>query len=260
MGSINRRSFLKIVSLSIYGMFAGGVFEAVRADDFKRDSNLLVNKKLKTKRWAMAVDLTTINENIIKNCIKKCHSMHNVPNIKDKRHEIKWIWAENFEAVFPDIDYLHLRKLQNKISSKIPVLCNHCDNPPCVRVCPTKATFRRDDGIVTVDMHRCIGCKFCIVACPYGARSFNFTDPRKYIEKLNYKYPTREEGVVEKCDFCIERVDLGLSPECVKVSEGSLIFGDIYNPQSEISNVLGMRDSIRRKITLGTKPQIYYLL
>ena len=95
------------------------------------------------------------------------------------------------------------------------LFCNHCAKPACVRVCPTKATFKRKDGIVMQDMHRCIGCRFCMAACPFGARSFNWRDPRgkddkgqPFIkpEKENKEYPTRMIGVVEKCTLCTERL------------------------------------------------------
>jgi Fe-S-cluster-containing dehydrogenase component len=90
------------------------------------------------------------------------------------------------------------------------VLCNHCENPPCVRACPTQATFKREsDGIVLMDFHRCIGCRFCMAACPYGSRSFNFRDPRPFIEEHQQSIPTRMKGVVEKCNFCAERLAVG---------------------------------------------------
>jgi molybdopterin-containing oxidoreductase family iron-sulfur binding subunit len=84
----------------------------------------------------------------------------------------------------------------------VMVLCNHCDNPPCVRVCPTQATWKREDGIVAMDWHRCIGCRYCIAACPYRSRSFNWLDPRPYIQNQNLEFPRRTKGVVEKCTMC----------------------------------------------------------
>ncbi len=98
---------------------------------------------------------------------------------------------------------------------RLPVFCNHCENPPCVRVCPTKATFQRADGIVMMDYHRCIGCRLCMAACPYGARSMNYRDPRPFIAKINPDFPTRTKGVVEKCNFCEERLAKGMLPACV---------------------------------------------
>ena len=143
----------------------------------------------------------------------------------------------------------------------VPVLCNHCENPPCVRVCPTKATFKRADGIVMMDYHRCIGCRFCMAACPYGSRSMNYRDPRPFIRKLNPEFPTRTKGVVEKCNFCEERLARGLLPACVLAcKEKALVFGDLEDPRSDIRLVLGKGLSLRRRPELGTGPQVYYLL
>ena len=139
-------------------------------------------------------------------------------------------------------------------------LCNHCDNPPCLRVCPTKATFQREDGIVMMDFHRCIGCRYCMAGCPYGSRSFNFKDPRPFIEKVDLDYPTRTKGVVEKCEFCAERLAEGKMPSCVEVSAGAITFGDLDDPESDVRKLLAERFSIRRSPYLGTKPCVYYLV
>lgn len=142
----------------------------------------------------------------------------------------------------------------------LPRLCNHCDNPPCVRVCPTKATFKREDGIVMMDMHRCIGCRFCMAGCPYGSRSFNFQDPRPFIAEENPVYPTRMKGVVEKCTFCTERLAEGKMPACVEASEGKIVFGDLGDPDSEIRHILAENFTLRRKPDLGTSPSVFYII
>ena len=144
-----------------------------------------------------------------------------------KRREVKWIWKENYDHVFPEQQ--HEYAASYVAGKTIPVLCNHCDNPPCVRVCPTQATWKREsDGIVMMDMHRCIGCRYCMVGCPYGARCFNWQEPwpRPYAEHgtpPNLDYPTRTKGVVEKCNFCAERLVAAeregkpFVPACVEV-------------------------------------------
>ena len=121
-----------------------------------------------------------------------------------------------------------------------PLLCNHCQNPPCVRVCPTKATFQRPDGIVAMDYHRCIGCRYCMAGCPYGSRSFNFRDPKPFIDKetRNPEFPARMRGVVEKCNFCVDRLAQGLMPACVEASKGAIAFGDLDDPESEVRKLL----------------------
>ncbi len=126
-------------------------------------------------------------------CIDACHKTHNVPDFGNKKDEIKWIWKEEYEHAFPDKENYYLK--EELKHSKVPLLCNHCDNPPCTKVCPTKATWKREnDGIVMMDWHRCIGCRYCMAACPYGSRSFNWRDPRTHIKEISDDFPTRTKG------------------------------------------------------------------
>jgi [DsrC]-trisulfide reductase subunit O len=259
--SINRREFLKIAGVStvlgIGGMTAAsGLKNLVEAQQVKPSP-----EALKAKRWAMVVDMSKFNtEEDYKRCIDACNRAHNVPNISNPKHEVKWIWKETYEHAFPGQENEYLSEEIKDLP--FLVLCNHCTNPPCVRVCPTKATFKRNDGIVMMDMHRCIGCRFCMAACPYGARSFNFKDPRKLdpgLEK-NLEFPTRTKGVVEKCTLCYERLAEGLEPACVEASKGGLIFGDLEDPDSEVRKVLNSNYSFRRRPELGTQPGVYYIL
>ena len=111
-----------------------------------------------------------------------------------------------------------------------------------------------------MDFHRCIGCRFCMAACPYGSRSFNFRDPRPFIEKENKDFPTRMKGVVEKCNFCAERLAVGKMPACVEASNGALVFGDLDDPDSEVRELLKNNYTIRRKMHLGAGPAIYYIV
>ncbi len=199
-----------------------------------------------------------------------CRRAHNIPRIPDPEDEVKWIWSEKYEHVFED--RVHDRMPERLLETPVLVLCNHCTNPPCVRVCPTQATWKREsDGIVMMDMHRCIGCRYCMAACPFGARSFNWRDPRPYVEtdgdgKYASDYPTRTRGVVEKCDLCAERLRDGKLPACVEAvtslpeGEGALLFGEVTDPSSEVSRVLSERDSAVRRAELGTGPNVYYLI
>ena len=164
----------------------------------------------------------------------------------------------------------------------IPMPCLHCDRPPCVTVCPAKATYRREDGIVMQDFRRCLGCKYCIIACPYGARSFNCKEqePMEYFRQDlppdrsvwgAWPFPTRTHGVVEKCTFCFHRIDEGIRegrkigeevvPACVEACPANArFFGDLDHTGSEVARLLSSRGSIRLREELGTHSKVYYLL
>jgi Fe-S-cluster-containing dehydrogenase component len=215
---------------------------------------------LSAGRWAMVVDLAKCaQKDGCGKCIEACHAVHNVPAIKDSAHRIEWGWKASFKSSFPSEQNEYQAAAFKE--TRVPLFCNHCDNPPCVRVCPTRATWKREDGIVMMDWHRCIGCRYCIAACPYGSRSFNWMDPRPFIAKQDPDFPTRTKGVVEKCTFCEERLARGELPACVKACpQEAMIFGDLGNKNSQVRQLLGARYSIRRRPELGTKPEIYYLV
>jgi molybdopterin-containing oxidoreductase family iron-sulfur binding subunit len=215
-------------------------------------------------RLGMVVDQRVFdaNKGLAEKCITACHTTHNVPDFGNPKDEIKWIFQVPYEKAFPGKSHnLRNEKLHD---SRFLVFCNHCDNPPCVRACPTKATFKRKDGIVAMDYHRCIGCRFCMAACPYGMRSFNWRDPRPFINKeaFNREFPTRMRGVVEKCNFCVERVAKGLQPACVEEcgGTGAMVFGDLNDPDSEIRKVLAENFTIQRKPSPATLPSLFYIV
>jgi len=256
--NINRRKFLKITG--------GAALAAATksASDLISDSDLinLVSASgeegiKKGVKWGMLIDLRKCDG--CDKCIEACRSVHNIPKFNDLKNQVDWIWLIDFENAFPEQYHKFMREdLENR---KVPILCNQCDNPPCVRVCPTKATWKREDGIVMMDYHRCIGCRYCMAACPYGSRSFNWRDPRPYISKINEDYPTREKGVVEKCDFCAERLRENKQPVCVEACDrGAMIFGDLNDENSEIRIKLKEEYAIVRKPSLGTHPNIYYII
>jgi molybdopterin-containing oxidoreductase family iron-sulfur binding subunit len=262
---MNRRRFLEVAGITTVGIglkpamdalaVSGGHGEAAPQPEMVRGET-----QLTAKRWAMVIDTRKFKSSEdLEPMIEACHTVHNVPHLENKRHEIKWLWEEEFKHAFPALEHEHL----NGRIQHLPflVLCNHCQNPPCVRACPTKATFKNEqNGIVMMDMHRCIGCRFCMAACPYGARSFNFRDPVPFIAKINPEFPTRSKGVVEKCNFCAERLAQGKMPACVEASKGALVFGDLDDPGSDVRKLLHEHYTIRRKVELGTGPGVYYIV
>ena len=222
--------------------------------------------KAGVKRWGMLIDTRKFREDpsLGERVVRACHRAHNVPHFtgKDKKDEIKWIWMTHFENAFPEQPNLYQDAATKE--ALLPILCNHCDKPPCVRVCPTKATFRSADGIVVMDFHRCIGCRFCMAACPYGSRSFNWRDPRDGIKaaEMNRDFPTRTRGVVEKCNFCAERLRKGLQPACVEACGAgrAIVFGDLNDPESELRKMLSANHTVQRNPSLGTRPSVFYIL
>jgi len=292
---INRRDFLKGVGglCAVAGMSASSGLLATRAAEASSGSHAETPADGKsTVRWGMVIDTRKMDEADISKCAEACHSAHNVPdysnvpqlghsevpeggNVKD---EIKWIWPAAYHESFPSRSTNQFDSVDIE-ERRYALLCNHCANPPCVRVCPTKATFKSSQGITMMDMHRCIGCRFCMAACPYGSRSFNWREPRMDKRTLwggrpiKMDYPTRERGVVEKCLFCYELLEKAGVPEsgqdilpeqvpyCVKAApEGAIIFGNLNDPNSMIRKVLRDSNTVVRKPETGTNPSVFYIL
>jgi len=255
MSDVTRRDFIKVAGVSLAGLLVRPVANLFAFEELPESSPLTA------RRWGLAIDLRKcIEEKNCTKCIDACHLVHNVPHFENPKDEIKWIWKEGFEGAFAEQDHPFL---EEKLKEAHPlVMCNQCDNPPCVRVCPTGATWRREsDGIVQMDWHRCIGCRYCMAACPYGSRSFNWREPRSHIRKITPDFPTRTRGVVEKCNFCEERLAKGLPLTCVEACTAkAMMFGDMEDAGSEIRKLLAERYSIRRKPSLGAQPSIYYLV
>lgn len=184
-----------------------------------------VPQKTLGKHFAMVIDMQKCIG--CDACTVSCKAENNVPL------GVYRTWVEKHErGIFPNI------KL-----SFAPKLCNHCDDPPCVPVCPVGATFKRSDGLVLVDYEKCIGCSYCVEACPYAAR---------YMDPVTH--------VVDKCTFCVQRIEQGLTPACVETCVGGArIFGDINNPDDPVSKIINTNAVQVLKPSLGTKPMVYYV-
>jgi molybdopterin-containing oxidoreductase family iron-sulfur binding subunit len=150
--------------------------------------------------------------------------------------------------------------------SFVPLLCNQCQDPACANVCPVGATEKQPNGIVTVDADKCIGCRYCMVACPYDVRQFVPTTDAEYFpgkgltpyEKL--MYPNHQAGTVEKCNFCQDRLAQGLQPACVTTCPVvAMTFGDIEDPNSEVSQLIAARGAKPLKPEAGTDPSVFYI-
>ncbi|MFC1822243.1 4Fe-4S dicluster domain-containing protein [Thermodesulfobacteriota bacterium] len=213
-------------------------------------------------RWGMLIDL--IKCAACYGCAIKCKQEHFLPPF------VMWgkiLMSE--EGKYP-----------NAIINKVPVLCNHCEDAVCVEVCPTGATEQREDGIVWVDQDQCIGCRYCLVACPYQARTYN-DDEEEYFpgqgetdyEKMRKVLYPLQKGVVTKCNFCKERIDEGqekglkpgedrdATPACVNACPNKArYFGDLDDPDSNISVLIREKRAVPFHPEHGTDPQVYYVM
>ena len=201
------------------------------------------------RRWGVLIDLERCPHDCTA-CTEACRVENNVALHGDTRWDIHWIRKVTIESEDP----------AHPVEKSVPLMCNHCDEPPCALVCPVKATYKRADGIVLVDHHRCIGCRYCMIACPYNARFFNYRDNEEWPNK---DYPKRSHGVAESCHLCAHRLDEGREPACVEACRdrggGALMVGDLDDPESEISRRIAGRSVKRIRDDLGTEPKVYYI-
>jgi molybdopterin-containing oxidoreductase family iron-sulfur binding subunit len=207
----------------------------------------------------------------------------NISKCKGYRKCVYACMEENNTSREPEIQYIRVLELQkgslNLEESDhyydrltvpgpgkfyLPVQCHHCDNPPCVRACPTQATWSEPDGIVVVDYNWCIGCHYCVVACPYWARRFNWVEPVLPKEEINtdthyLSNRPRTHGVMEKCTFCLQRTRKGRLPACHEACPtGARVFGNLLDPKSEIRHIIESKTVFRLKEELNTSPKFWY--
>lgn len=163
-----------------------------------------------------------------------------------------------------DGQYFHEVPVENKFY--MGTQCFHCEKAPCIKACPTKATWKEPDGIVVVDYDWCIGCRYCQAACPYYGRRFNWAKPQIPKEEVTTRQHylgnrLRPKGKMEKCTFCIQRTRKGLLPACVEACPtGSRVFGNLLDPESEIRYVLKHKKVFRMKEEIGTEPKFWYFI
>jgi len=195
-------------------------------------------------RWGMLID-TTKCESGCNDCVTACSKENGWPEAKTTT-DVQWIRK------------VELKDMRTGRQTSLPMTCQHCAEPPCVEVCPTNASFKRADGIVLVDKHRCIGCRYCMMACPYKARSFVHEPVLDHDSDM-----PRGQGTVESCTLCVHRVDKGEQPACVeacaKGGHRALLFGDLNDQNSEIYLRIRSVTSIQLRADLGLNPGIAFV-
>lgn len=198
-------------------------------------------------------------------CVNACVQENN----QDRDSQMQYIRIHehqkgSFNFELADDEFYHQVPAENHFY--MGTQCFHCDEPPCVDVCPVKATWKEEDGIVVVDYNWCIGCRYCMAACPYDGRRFNWKNPHVPEEEVNKDQHylgnrLRKKGVMEKCTFCIQRSRDGKNPACVEACPtGARVFGNLLDPNSEIRWILANKKVFRLKEDLGTEPKFWYYM
>ena len=199
-------------------------------------------------RWGLLIDANALAEDDVDACVRACQREHGWHNEAGSKTDAQWIRK------------VRLRDKRSGHRQVLPMMCQHCAEPPCVDVCPTGASFKRDDGIVLVNKHTCIGCRYCMMACPYQARSFIH-------EPLQDQLPVapRGKGTVESCTLCVHRIDrdgADAVPACAEAvnrdGRKPILFGDLNDPDSEISRRLQSVAVTRLRADLGIDPGVSY--
>jgi Fe-S-cluster-containing dehydrogenase component len=257
---LSRRDILKIggttlAVAAVTQVVVSGPFSAESVQGIERNENGHGNASAE-HQWHMAIDLSRcIGCNY---CVRTCQAVNDVPD-----EEMRW------NIVFPEQTEVGVEFYMNRP-------CQHCQEAPCTRVCPVGATWVRADGIVAMDYDRCIGCRYCQVACPYDVRRFNWKTSKaenQYVPKWGTpEVERRPRGVVEKCSFCVQRIDRGLSqgltpgvdraatPACVVACPvDARIFGDILDEESPITKYLNEHEAFQLHEEWGTQPKVHYI-
>jgi len=260
---IDRREFLKLslaaTATAVVGIGLGGRIPLPMAGQpaAAAPTGRRAEPETSPHKWVMVIDQSKCVGCDL--CLAACHAYNDTP---------------------PDISWSRVEQVGQTPEGQAvyrPIPCQHCQEAPCVEICPVGATYHRADGLVMMDYDRCIGCRYCQLSCPYGARHFNwerFTGPNPDVPAAGHpEVDRRPRGVVEKCSFCVQRIDRGLAigltpgvdpdatPACVVAcTYGARLFGDLNDPDSPVSVALRNRpDAYRLHEQLGTEPRVYYL-
>ena len=214
----SRRQFLRNSAAAFAGItLAPGVILYERAAARPLDEAATAKN-----RWGLLIDTNQCDDGC-DDCVTACNDEHGLTDLGRPKTDAQWI--RKLTITDPQTGYV----------KSLPMMCQHCEHPPCVDVCPTGASFRREDGIVLVDKHTCIGCRYCMIACPYKARSFIHEDLTEQLP-----HAPRGKGTVESCTLCVHKVDRGdgttaCAEACEREGHKALLFGDLNDPNSEIS-------------------------
>ena len=209
------------------------------------------------QKWAMVIDVKACIG--CRRCVYACVKENNI----GRNAGFTYIRVLEMEPGKVDVEHANADYAEGGRPDKwyMPVQCMQCAEAPCVYGCPVTATWRDPDGIVVIDYDKCIACRNCITTCPYGARHFNWVEPEVPEDEINPDVPLEEKaGVVEKCTFCIQRTRNGQTTACVEACPvGARKFGDLNDPESEVSILLKTRRVWRLKEEYGTEPVIWYV-
>jgi tetrathionate reductase subunit B len=238
-GLAGRRKFIGLAAAGLGGVALAPGIHLVQIAQAAAASPAVTSKV----RWGLLIDTTKCKAGCT-DCVTACNTENGLSG-KTGPTDPQWIRK------------VEIKSIKTGRTSSLPVMCQHCAEPPCVDVCPTGASFKRADGIVLVDRHTCIGCRYCMMACPYKARSFVH-------EPLADQKPDvpRGKGCVESCTLCVHRIDAGQGPACVeacsRAGHNAMLFGDLNDADSEISRRVRELASTQLRADLKLDPGVRY--
>ncbi len=238
--SLSRRNFLNLTALAAAAAATGPGLRLIELAGARAPEEPATSRQ----RWGLLIDADQCAEGCDA-CVQACFVENGVWGHGRPETDAQWIRK------------VTIKDKQTGVTQAFPVMCQHCEYPPCVDVCPTGASFRRADGIVLVDKHICIGCRYCMMACPYKARSFIHEDTHD-----QKPYAPRGKGTVESCTLCVHRVDTDRIPACAeackKQGNEAILFGDLNDPESEIRRRLAARASTQLRPDLNLNTGVRY--